>query len=504
MSAEQNTVPPLSERQAGGGGGSSAAAQAGRPPGAAAPPGTTAGAPRLAAQAPSGGAGGGARFGRFAVDYLVPFVVGLVLTVPFYLLLVRNLPTTGTWGDIRTALADRGFIPYVCTMLLFWQLSHLGVRYFVRILPEFAAMKEDLIPVTDELEGAHIMEMTRRTLMAEARKGSRFLTQRLLLAAEHLRIVHVNVEVGDLLRHSANADRGRIESLRAIPTFLFWAIPILGFAGTVGGIGAALGAAPGAEGASSALGAAFDTLLVAVFMSLAALLVQTLVRHSESRLLADLEDYLNRNLQARIRTESIDSRMQDIVGDAIRKLTFLQESVQKNQGEIMLGNMQTVTGAQKAIQEAMSAMPRLLDTAGKEAANVLAGTVREQTQVAQQILTNLDAKASDIARNLGAEFSKVTTELASALKEITGRLAESFQSAKELTVIQASLEKNLEALNKIHDLGQSFADMKETLSALKPVLASLNRPIPLRFSLESTELEIGGAPGAGGGGVVIG
>ena len=512
-------------------------------------PGTAAGAPGTR----------GARFARFAVDYLVPFAVGLVLTLAFHLLLVRNLPTAGTWGAIRAALAERGFIPYVCTMLLFWQMSHLGVRFFVRLLPEFAAMKENLIPVADELAGPEIIEMTRRALMAEANKGRRFLTQRLLLALEHLRMARVNVELGDLLRHSANADRARIEGLRALPTFLFWAIPILGFAGTVGGIGAALGAAPDAGGA---LGAAFDTLLVAVFMSLAALLVQLLVRHSESRLLADLEDYLNRNLQARIRSESIDSRMQDIVGDAIRKLTYLQESVQKNQGEIMLGNMQTVTGAQKAIQAAMSAMPQLLDNAGKEAANVLAGTVQEQTQVAQQILTNLDnagvkaanvlagavqeqtqaasqilanldnagvkaanvltgavqeqtqaasqilanldAKATDIAQALGAEFGRVTSELASALKEVTGRLAESFQSARELTAIQASLEKNLEELNKIHDLGQSFADMKETLAALKPVLASLNKPIPLKFTLEPTDLGMGGAPGVGGGGVVIG
>ena len=477
MSAEQSNVPPAGQ---------------GRPSPGAMPPGGQGG--RRPGPAPAGGPGrpgapppgappraasGGGGFGRFAIDYLVPFAVGLVVTVALYLLLIKNLPTTGIAGEIRAKLADRGFAPYACTMILFWLVSHLAIRYFVRIRLEFAALKENLVPATGELTGAEAMEMTRRVVAAQARKGKRILTSRLLLAAEHLRLAVVNVELGDLLRHADNADRERIASKRALPTFLFWAIPALGLAGTVGGIGAALGVAAAEEAAvlsakAASLGAAFDNLLVAVFMTLVALLVQLLVRHSESRLLADVEDYLNRRLQARIRTESIDSRMQDIVGEAIEKLTYLQEGVQKNQGEIMAGNMQTVTGSQEAIRESIKVMPQLLETAGKEAADMIAGTVREQTQVAQQILTNLDAagkgaanvisgaareqtqaaqqiltnldaKATNIAHNLGEEFSKVTADLAQALKEVTGRLAESFQSAKELTDIQAALQRTLEA-----------------------------------------------------------
>lgn len=150
MSPEQSNVPPGGQGRpessaigAGGGGGGD------RPSGRAATSATSAtttSATRPAAQATARGAGGGARFARFAIDYLVPFAVGLVLTLAVYLLLVRNLPTTGTWGGIRAALAERGFIPYCLTMLLFWQLSHLGVRFFVRLLPEFAAMNENLIP----------------------------------------------------------------------------------------------------------------------------------------------------------------------------------------------------------------------------------------------------------------------------------------------------------------------------------------------------------------------
>ncbi|GAH83726.1 unnamed protein product, partial [marine sediment metagenome] len=246
---------------------------------------------------------------------------------------------------------------------------------------------------------------------------------------------------------------------------------------------------PLAGQAGAALGAAFDTLLVAVFMSTVALLVQLLVRHSESRLLADMEDYLNRNLQARIRSESIDSRMQDIVGDAIRKLTYLQESVQKNQGEIMLGNMQTVTGAQKAIQAAMSAMPQLLDNAGKEAANVLAGTVQEQTQVASQILTNLD-NAGVKAANVLAGAVQEQTQAASQI------LANLDASGKEAAnVLAGAVQQQTQAASQI--LANLDASGKEAANVLAGAVQQQTQAASqILANLDAKATNIAGALGA--------
>ena len=150
MSAEQSNVPPAGQ---------------GRPSPGAMPPGGQGG--RRPGPAPAGGPG---------------------------------RPGAPPPGAPRAKLADRGFAPYACTMILFWLVSHLAIRYFVRIRLEFAALKENLVPATGELTGAEAMEMTRRVVAAQARKGKRILTSRLLLAAEHLRLAVVNVELGDLLR----------------------------------------------------------------------------------------------------------------------------------------------------------------------------------------------------------------------------------------------------------------------------------------------------------------
>jgi biopolymer transport protein ExbB/TolQ len=420
--------------------------------------------------------------GGFLLDYLAPFAAGLALTAALYLLVAANLPEAGVWGNVRESLSARGFAPYLCAMLALWYVSHQIVRFFARILRERRMLGEKIVPsgrVQFSREDAE--EMARRAQASEAERGPRLLTRRALLAAAHLRISRDSGEVAELLRRSSDEDRQRLAASQAFPSFLLLAIPLAGLAGTLRLLGSALeGRAPGASSAAG-LGASFDPLLVAVVAGLVCLFVRNLARASDSKLLAGIDSHFTLRLQSRIRTESLDSRMQDIIGDALRRLTVLQEAMQRTQAD-----------AQEAVKGAVGMLPGTLDTAAEAAARTIGAAAERQAAVSERIIQNLDASAAGAARGLGAEFNKVTSGLAESLKEVSDRLAAVCEGGKELAAIQAGLQRNLQELNKVQDLGATLGELKRLLTALGPVFESLNRPIPLKFTLDAGELELGG------------
>ena len=109
--------------------------------------------------------------------------------------------------------------------------------------------------------------------------------------------------------NAAAIDRGmhllwqRHEESYLLPRYLSWAVPILGFIGTVLGISLAaegirriIGSDAGLaslsgdlDGAIAPLGIAFDTTLVALSLSVVLMLLLVLTQRSEQRLLANLE-----------------------------------------------------------------------------------------------------------------------------------------------------------------------------------------------------------------------
>jgi hypothetical protein len=324
-------------------------------------------------------------------------------------------------------------------------------------------------------------EMARRAGASEAKRGPRLLTTRALLAAAHLTISRDSGEVAELLRRSSDEDRERLAAARAFPAFLLLAIPLAGLAGTLRLLGSAIeGRASGATSATG-FGASFDPLLVAVVAGLVCLFARRLARASDSRLLAGIDSHLTLRLQSRIRTESLDSRMQDILGDALKRLAVLQEAMQRNQAD-----------AQEAVKGAVGMLPGTLGTAAESAARTVGAAAERQAQVSERIIQNLDARAAEIARALGAEFNSVTSALADSLKEVSERLAAVCEGGKELAAIQAGLQRNLQELNKVQDLGATLGELKRLLTALGPVFEGLNRPIPLKFTLDAGELELGG------------
>lgn len=98
-----------------------------------------------------------------------------------------------------------------------------------------------------------------------------------------------------------------LESKLNITKYILWAIPSVGFLGTVRGIGQALARADEAvagdiSGVASSLGVAFNSTFVALFLSLLLMFVSYILQGREERLVAGFKGFVSVDLIPRLRS----------------------------------------------------------------------------------------------------------------------------------------------------------------------------------------------------------
>jgi biopolymer transport protein ExbB/TolQ len=102
-------------------------------------------------------------------------------------------------------------------------------------------------------------------------------------------------------RHACARGSRSLDSELSMLRYIAWAIPAIGFIGTVRGIGDALGQAHRAvtgdvSGVTEGLGTAFNSTLVALLLSIVLMFLLHQLQLAQERLVLDSETYLDRNL----------------------------------------------------------------------------------------------------------------------------------------------------------------------------------------------------------------
>ena len=109
----------------------------------------------------------------------------------------------------------------------------------------------------------------------------------------------------DAIQTSVDALGTRFEADNAMIRYIIWAIPSIGFVGTVRGIGRALSQADEAlagdiAGMTASLGTAFNSTLVALLASLVLMLLLHALQRAQDRRLVDIQAYCEEFLLKRI------------------------------------------------------------------------------------------------------------------------------------------------------------------------------------------------------------
>jgi biopolymer transport protein ExbB/TolQ len=189
-----------------------------------------------------------------------------------------------------------------CFILMFWALAIMGFKAR-ETLRERALLDVELIPIA---EGMRILpEDTRefaRQVQALPGGGQGMLLPRVLLGA--LRRFSTTRNIQDVSSNSNTIfelEANRLESELSMIRYISWAIPSIGFIGTVRGIGEALAQADRAvqgdiAGVTQSLGVAFNSTFIALLISILLMFLVYQLQLLQERLVFDSQIYVDDKL----------------------------------------------------------------------------------------------------------------------------------------------------------------------------------------------------------------
>ncbi len=183
-----------------------------------------------------------------------------------------------------------------CAIRIAMRMWALSSEQYLFEVDVFREADESRVPLTGTLDALEQLpeEMGRSQLM-ETLKAS-------------LRRYQITGDVqntSDAIQTSIEALGMRLEADNAMIRYIIWAIPSIGFIGTVRGIGQALSQAEDAlagdiAGMTASLGTAFNSTLVALLASLLLMLLLHVLQRAQDRRLIDIQTYCEECLLKRI------------------------------------------------------------------------------------------------------------------------------------------------------------------------------------------------------------
>jgi len=242
-------------------------------------------------------------------------IIGVILVHAVYVTVVRPNADAFLAGERVRIEADPQHVPqrslYVvvrdfeqetCFVLLLWAFAIMGYKG-VATQRQRALLEQDLIVLGEGLRiRPEDVGALRESLGVLPRKIQDVLLIRALRTAlERFAATRDVQAVSTAMRDLCESEGERLESELSIVRYIAWAIPSIGFIGTVRGIGDALGQAHRAvagdiTGVTQSLGVAFNSTFIALVISIVLMFFVHQLQLVQERLVLDTESYCDQHL----------------------------------------------------------------------------------------------------------------------------------------------------------------------------------------------------------------
>ncbi len=196
----------------------------------------------------------------------------------------------------------RDFEQETCFILALWAMAIMAYKGVVAAR-EHRLLRMDLVP---RAEGTRILPEDAREYARQIQtlpeSAQTLLLPRSLLQALHRFRATRNIQDVSATAHGVcEAESERLDSELSMVRYIAWAIPSIGFIGTVRGIGEALGQAHQAvegdiAGVTRSLGVAFNSTFIALLISIVLMFLLHQLQLQQERLVLDTETYLDQHL----------------------------------------------------------------------------------------------------------------------------------------------------------------------------------------------------------------
>lgn len=259
----------------------------------------------------------GARYTR--VNNVLAFLIACLLSLAFYgcVFLVRET-------SFGAMFLERGPTQYFTVLLAAWSLAILSIKT-QKIRLQRRALTFEVVPRSHSfvLSSATVGQVM-DTIYSTVDDPRHFvLFNRIAVALANLRNLGRVSDLDDILRSQGEQDESSMETSFSLVQGFVWAIPVLGFIGTVLGLSESIAAFSGVLGAAeevseissalrgvtAGLATAFETTLAALVAALVIQLFLTMLKKGEEEFLDDCSEYCLREVVGRLRILPFESEV---------------------------------------------------------------------------------------------------------------------------------------------------------------------------------------------------
>ena len=197
-----------------------------------------------------------------------------------------------------------------CVILCLWSLLLLG-RQAQQTQRGRTLLDRDYVKIADAQvvlpEDARVYSRPLEALPKEEQDG--FLPRLLMVAYNRFGATRSVQDAAEAVRDECEFETASLDTKLSMVRFTAWAIPAVGFVGTVRGIGAALQEAQGAmggdiSGVTMGLGVTFNATLTALCCCIVVMFWMHQLQQYQDRLVLDARTYVDRQLLRKLRVVS--------------------------------------------------------------------------------------------------------------------------------------------------------------------------------------------------------
>ncbi len=369
-------------------------------------------------------------------------------------------------------------VEYIATAMFFVGLAALAIKAIdvATQLRGVARPLLDPIPMGGQ-PVAHCETLAAKLKrLPESQQGT-YRVRRLLSALEHVRRNGTAEALDDEIKYLADLDAGKAYASYGLVRMFIWAIPILGFLGTVIGIAQAIGnLAPEALEDSlpqvmAGLNVAFDTTKLALGLSIVLMFAQFLTDRAESRLLAEVDRRVEEELVGRFErlSKGPDGQLA-AVRRMVETLVASSERLVRQQAEIWRGSID-------AAQERWVAMG---EAAGEQLQTALAGALNESLAAHARELVAAQEQVRETARHEWREMqdalvrnTQTVADLQGAVLQKAEVLGRAVGATDQVARLQETLNGNLAALAGAKNFEKTVISLAAAIHLLTARLGDL-------------------------------
>lgn len=254
-----------------------------------------------------------------SVPMAITALLGLGIEICFYLLLLlfRISESTQILSDY---FYERGWVPYLLSYLACWAFAILILKR-QKLKKQENVMQFKLLPedISVDIREDNLNQFYAHIKRLGFDPKQSFLLTRIFRGLEHFSVRKNHAETAEMLKSQSEIDATMVDSSYVLIKVFIWAIPILGFIGTVLGISEAVASFGGEMGAAAdievikeqlgqvtgGLSEAFDTTLVSLIFSICVMFPMSVMQKNEEDLLNQVDEYCNEYFLKRLREPEI-------------------------------------------------------------------------------------------------------------------------------------------------------------------------------------------------------